>query len=195
VTETHDQLNARRDVRQSMRAARRALPDIDRRTNQTALLSRLRSLPVFRSSRLIGTYAAFDGEPDLEPLLAQEGKQFCVPVIHQAAMAFARIDSDTIYTANDFGIAQPAAPEYVDPRRLDLVLTPLVAFDNRGVRIGVGRGYYDRCFSFLRTRRIWFRPKLLGIAFSLQRVSRLKPNEWDIPLWGVVTEKSAQIFR
>ena len=179
-----------------MRAARRSINEIDRHAAQMALLSRLRCLPVYRSAQLIATYAAFDGEPDLEPLqTAGDAKQFCVPVIRGDTMAFAQISAETRYILNSFGIAEPANPEYIDPRYLDLVLTPLVAYDDDGVRIGVGRGYYDRCFSFLRTRQTWFRPKLLGIAFSLQRVSKLATHNWDIPLWGVVTEKSAQIFR
>ena len=53
---------------------------------------------------------------------------------------------------NFFGILEPDRARRIDPRRLDLVLTPLVAFDDRGVRIGVGRGYYDRCFKFLHAR-------------------------------------------
>ena len=57
----------------------------------------------------------------------------------------------------------------VDPRSLDLVLTPLVAFDRRGTRVGVGAGYYDRCFRFLRLREIWRKPKLVGCAYQLQQ--------------------------
>ena len=69
-----------------------------------------------------------------------------------------------------------------------------MAFDDHGVRVGVGRGYYDRCFRFLNQRSHWRRPKLLGVAYELQRVPRLESNVWDVPLWGVVTERGVRRF-
>jgi len=74
------------------------------------------------------------------------------------------------------------------------VLTPLVAFDDRGVRVGVGRGYYDRCFRFLRGRDAWQRPKLLGVAYELQHLPYIETQDWDIPLWGAVTEAGVRRF-
>jgi 5-formyltetrahydrofolate cyclo-ligase len=77
----------------------------------------------------------------------------------------------------------------LNPRWLDLVLVPLVGFDARGYRLGVGGGFYDRYFAFLRHRRSWNRPLLLGIAFEVQRVERFAEQAHDVPLWGVVTER------
>jgi 5-formyltetrahydrofolate cyclo-ligase len=72
---------------------------------------------------------------------------------------------------------------------LDLVLVPLVGFDARGNRLGMGGGFYDRHFAFLRNRRAWRRPLLIGIAFDVQRVPRLSDAAHDVPLWGIVTER------
>jgi 5-formyltetrahydrofolate cyclo-ligase len=72
---------------------------------------------------------------------------------------------------------------------LDLVLVPLVGFDARGNRLGMGGGFYDRHFSFLRNRRAWRRPLLIGIAFDVQRVPQLRDSAHDVPLWGIVTER------
>ena len=88
-------------------------------------------------------------------------------------MTFAELEPSATLAANFFGILEPKLGRKIDARELDLVLTPLVAFDDRGVRIGVGRGYYDRCFRFLRHRSHWRRPKLLGVAYELQRVPPL----------------------
>ena len=90
---------------------------------------------------------------------------------------------------------EPDRTRIIDPRRLDLVLTPLVAFDDRGTRIGVGRGYYDRCFRFLSGRNAWQRPKLLGVGYELQHVPHLPAEPWYIPLWGAVTEAMVRRFR
>mgnify|MGYP001047756303 CR=1 FL=1 len=70
-----------------------------------------------------------------------------------------------------------------------LVLVPLVGFDRRGYRLGVGGGFYDRHFAFLRHRQSWQRPILLGIAFEVQRLDHFAEQSHDVPLWGVVTER------
>jgi 5-formyltetrahydrofolate cyclo-ligase len=62
------------------------------------------------------------------------------------------------------------------------------------VRIGVGRGYYDRCFRFLLRRNAWRKPKLLAVAYELQRVPPIAEHAWDVPLWGAVTEAGARRF-
>jgi 5-formyltetrahydrofolate cyclo-ligase len=140
---------------------------------------------------------AFDGEPSLARLVEaarRRGKVVYVPVLRGETMRFAELVPGAALRANPFGIMEPKVGERIDAGKLDLVLTPLVAFDDNGVRIGVGRGYYDRCFSFLRHRKTWRRPRLLGVAYELQRVAPLTPSPWDVPLWGVVTEAGVRRF-
>ena len=62
------------------------------------------------------------------------------------------------------------------------------AFDASGERLGMGAGFYDRHFSFLKHRSAWRRPRLLGLAYEFQRTSGIDVRPWDVPLWGVVTE-------
>jgi 5-formyltetrahydrofolate cyclo-ligase len=68
------------------------------------------------------------------------------------------------------------------------VLTPLVAFDEQHNRIGMGGGYYDRSFAFLKNRKQLIQPKLIGLAFDCQRVEKITANPWDIRLYSVITE-------
>jgi 5-formyltetrahydrofolate cyclo-ligase len=182
-------------LRRQMRAARRALPDEERLAADAAIVSHIRSLPAFRSARRVALFFAFDGEPDLSPVLQHERrKEYFVPVITRTQMHFATIGAHTRLVHNFFGILEPDRPELIDPRSLDLVLTPLVAFDAAGTRVGVGAGYYDRCFSFLGQRRRWHKPKLVGTAYALQRLDHIDANVWDIPLWGAVTELGFERF-
>ena len=125
---------------------------------------------------------------------AREHKGLYAPVLTGARMRFAALDPEASLATNFFGILEPRLGAPIDTRRLDLVLTPLVAFDDRGVRLGVGRGYYDRCFAFLLHRNAWHRPKLLGIAYELQHVPHLERQPWDVPLWGAVTEAGVRRF-
>ena len=68
---------------------------------------------------------------------------------------------------------------------IGVVLTPLVAFDAEGSRLGMGAGYYDRCLATVAPPH---RPQVVGIAYELQRADHLPSESWDIPLDAVVTE-------
>jgi 5-formyltetrahydrofolate cyclo-ligase len=186
-----------RQLRQQLRAKRRALPEAIRAQADRAIHAHIKSLPEYRRARRIALYLAFDGEPSLGRLVdaaRRQRKQLYVPVLRGMTMTFAELEHGAKLAANFFGIMEPKVGARIDARDLDLVLTPLVAFDERGVRVGVGRGYYDRAFNFLRHRSHWRRPKLLGVAYELQRVEPLTPSSWDVPLWGVVTEAGARRF-
>ena len=52
----------------------------------------------------------------------------------------------------------------------------------------MGGGFYDRTLAYLRQRTHWLRPRLIGLAHECQRVERIAPQPWDIPLDGVATE-------
>lgn len=187
----------RRTLRQRIRAERRALSAGERAAADRAIGTSILRLDVFRRAQRIAVFLAFDGEPTLAPVIeaaARAGKRIYAPVITRSRMRFAELDLRAQLGTNFFGILEPDPSLSIDPRRLDLVLTPLVAFDDHGIRIGVGRGYYDRCFRFLRPRQIWHRPKLLGVAYELQRVPVIAAEPWDVPLWGTVTETGLRRF-
>jgi len=187
----------RQALRRRMRSLRRGISEQARLEKETALAQHIRALGVYKAAHRIAIFLAFDGEPRLQQLLNTaigQGKQLFAPVIRADSMHFAALTPDTNMGANSFGILEPTDSELVDVRSLDLVLTPLVAFDDRGTRLGVGRAYYDRCFRSLRHRQQWFRPKLLGIAYGFQQLPFIEPLTWDIPLWAVVTENGLQQF-
>jgi 5-formyltetrahydrofolate cyclo-ligase len=180
-----------------LRAKRRALSPGVRAQADRAIVANIKALPEYRRARHIALFLAFDGEPSLRALLdtaRRQPKRFYVPVLRGKTMTFAELVQGAELAANFFGIMEPKLGAKIATRKLDLVLTPLVGFDDRGVRIGVGRGYYDRAFAFLRHRSHWRRPKLVGVAYELQRVPSLTPNSWDVPLWAAVTESEVRRF-
>lgn len=197
MPEPNDQRRQRSAIRKELRARRRALGREQRAAADRALCRHIESLPAFRTARRVGIFLAFDGEPDLQRLIgnaARHGKQLFVPVLKGLGMHFAELPPGGAMTRNFFGILEPEQERLADVRTLDLVLTPLVAFDAQGGRLGVGRGYYDRCFAFLRHRNAWVRPKLLGVAYALQEIPAIELQPWDVALWGVVTEAGARRF-
>ncbi len=188
----------RRSLRKSLRAERRALTGDARRAANAAIVRTIAGLGEYARARHVAVFAAFDGEPALDALLRASrgsGRRFYLPVLRRGAMEFARRDPTGRMRCNFFGILEPETHAPIDPRRLDLVLTPLVACDARGTRLGVGRGYYDRCFAFLTRRSVWHHPKLVGVGYSFQRIAHIERKPWDVPLWALVTEHGVERFR
>jgi 5-formyltetrahydrofolate cyclo-ligase len=185
-------------LRKQMRALRRALPVAERHTCARQLAGRVTSLKVFSHAHHIAAYLAVDSEMDPAPLLERAwelGKQVYLPVLAGTPavhLLFATYRRHSAMQANRFGILEPVVPagELLPPQRLDLVLTPLVAFDASGTRLGMGGGFYDRSFAFRGNPAHLPRPLLLGLAYELQKVAELPRQDWDIPLDGIVTEQA-----
>ena len=189
--------NPRTGLRRRLRAERRNLPESVRRSAERRTRCRLARLALLRRASRMAIYLAADGEPGLSLIAADalaRGQRLYAPVLHRDALRFARFDDNTRLRRNRFGILEPATSDWIRPRDLDVVLTPLVAFDDSGTRIGMGGGYYDRCFGFLKMRSRWIRPKLIGLAYEFQRLQGLGRQTWDVPLWGAVTEQGTYRF-
>ena len=183
----------RRALRREMRRRRRALGEADRRDASRALSRRLAGSRWFANSRTIAVYLPNDGEIGLLPLVARAwsmGKRTYLPKLFGPKLWFFPFHARTTLAGNRFSIPEPVEParRRIPPMSLDLVLFPLVAFDRFGNRLGMGGGYYDRTFEAVRRRAVRRGPKLVGIAYELQRVDSLPAAAWDVPLDAVVTE-------
>jgi 5-formyltetrahydrofolate cyclo-ligase len=190
--------DSRDELRRILRARRRALTGNERTRAQSQLTRAIRNLHTYRRAKHIAVYFAVDGEADLSELIAataRRGVSVYAPQLADERLTFRALDADTALTTNRYGIPEPGDGAPIDARSLDLVLTPLVGFDRSGARLGMGKGYYDRTFEFLKFRRTWIKPKLLGIGFTFQEVPRLDSAPWDIGLWGVVTDADTIQFQ
>ena len=172
--------------------ARRGMSVEARTTASKIICERVIASREFYSCRTIACYLPMPDEVDTLEIIERAwcaNKRVFVPILRKRRnMSFCRLTPDTTLVRSDFGIWEPVDSEEISPRRLDLVVTPTVAFDENRHRIGMGGGYYDRCFAFLRNRQQWLRPKLAGIAFASQKVEKITPNPWDIRLYRIFTD-------
>ena len=186
------------DLRRSIRAARRALSAHAQRAHGLAVARRLGSDRSFLRARRIGVYLAADGELDPAPLIdaaVAAGKRCYLPVLHPfagPALWFCEWQPGDPLVPNRYAIPEPLVTQRAlrSARELDLLLVPLVAFDDAGSRLGMGGGYYDRTLAYLQLRRHWRRPRVIGLAHALQHVASLPKNAWDVPVDAVVTERT-----
>lgn len=180
-------------LRRSLRARRRAVPAGERRRAERRLAENLRRAPGPRRWRHVALYLAGDGELDPLPALAQarfQGARLYLPAldrVHRGHMHFRLWRRERRLRANRFGIGEPPRRERARAAwALDALLVPLVGFDDRGHRLGMGGGFYDRALGDLARRPR--RPLLIGVAFEFQRLPRVDEAEWDRPLDQVVTD-------
>ncbi|TDJ35463.1 MAG: 5-formyltetrahydrofolate cyclo-ligase [Gammaproteobacteria bacterium] len=194
-------LEEQKELRHRLRARRCALSDDARDEAARAVCSHLTAAEVFKQARALSAYLAINGELELRPIIEQAwaaDKHVCLPVVtggRGTVLEFRPFASDTRLTANRYGIEEPESDASGCPvEQLDLVLCPIVAFDDLGTRVGMGGGYYDATFQSKLDNKS-ARPTLLGVAYDIQRVgSYLERNEWDVPLDGVVTETGIRWF-
>lgn len=143
-------------------------------------------------AQTVAAFWPFDGEPDLLPTLAlfdREGIMVALPVIQQSPgrpnMIFRQWSSSTRMENSQYGIPEPVGTPEIFLHVVDLVLLPLVGWDDSGGRLGMGAGYYDRALQPFRQSPA---PLRVGVAYGQQKVSQLPSEPWDIPLHGVLSE-------
>lgn len=136
--------------------------------------------------KVIAGYIAVGSEANALRFLEQAYAGGCITALpyvtsHVAPMRFLRWSPGDALEDGPFGLKQPVAEsETCAP---DILLVPLVAFDNRMIRLGQGAGHYDRALSLLE------HAYAVGIAWSVQQVETMPADPWDIPLDAVLTEK------
>lgn len=179
-------------LRERALRARRELSADERTLASDVICKRVNASREFYASSSIGCYLPMHDEVDTRAIIERAwraNKRIFVPILRgRAEMLFCEITPETRMELNRFGIWEPVRGFLLPPEQLDMVVTPTVAFDKHCNRIGMGGGYFDRCFSFLRLRKHWLRPKLIGIAFKCQEVEKITPNAWDIPLYRIITD-------
>jgi len=185
----------RQALRTELRQRRKALSPTQQAAASAWVLRHLAKLPHFMRAQHVALYLANDGEIDPMPIARQlwkMNKHCYLPVLHPTQarqLWFVPFFPDSQLTPNRFGIPEPdhRAGHKMPPHLLDIVLLPLVGFDRKGGRLGMGGGFYDTTFAFHQGKKT--KPWLLGLAHSCQEVDALELAAWDIPLYGVVTDK------
>jgi 5-formyltetrahydrofolate cyclo-ligase len=188
----------RNTIRQEVRKARKTLTKQQQRQASDQLLSHLIAHPKVLTSYSISATLPYDGEIDLTSFIEwcwQQNKEVYLPVVHPneaGQLVFIKYNRETEMVINRYGIKEPKliteSTHFINASPatdLDLVLTPLVAFDLQGNRIGMGGGYYDRLLS------PWFIKKTgpypIGVAHDCQCIRSLPIQDWDIPLPEIIT--------
>lgn len=165
------------------------LSETERKEFSETIAKRLLSLPEIEKADIIMCYRSFRSEADTAEIvenLFQLGKTLCFPVCEKAGImhAFSPIDENS-WIAGKMGIMEPDREKsrLISPEDIELLICPLVAFDNQKNRIGYGGGYYDRYLPRCE------KAVKIGIAFEAQRVEKIDPDQYDKAMDIIITEE------
>lgn len=168
-------------LRLQTQTKRQQLPSNKRLQAAQSVMQQIIKLDCYQQSQHIACYIAHNGECDPSAIVQQawhDGKQCYAPIIGPShGMQFAAYHADTALITNRYGILEPQQPHQTIPiNALDLVLMPMVAFNSTQHRLGMGGGYYDRCFAKRQTTQ----PMLIGLAYAWQASDTWACHDWDL---------------
>lgn len=177
-------------TRQILRTQRAELSTESFTEMSAAIAANVKETEVFKTAKNIGFYHSVRGEADPSSLQTND-KHFFLPVLSKnvdEGLVFIELNDDTEFEDNKFAIPEPVYDEakIVSANTLDLVLVPLLGFDKNGNRLGMGGGFYDRCFAFKKLQNT--KPLMMGYAYDFQEVDALEPESWDVGLDMIATE-------
>ena len=184
---SHRLKRRKRAIRREVIERRDAMPPPERAAASERIAGRLVELPEIREAGTVMAFWSFGSEVDTAPVLERlerAGKRIVLPRVEgEDVVAVIYAVGDEVAAAA-FGAMEPTGTALVAPDEVDVVITPGVAFDRAGRRVGYGGGFYDR-----------FLPKTredvaaVAIAFDVQLVDGALPaGAYDRPVDAIVTE-------
>ena len=184
------QQTLRNQLRQQIRKTRANLTALQQQQAEDSITQQALALIEERNAQHIALYVSFDGEISTEKLIKTlwaQDKYVYLPVLHPFNpnhLLFLRYLPDTPMLKNKFGIWEPKlnVQSVLPLEELDILFTPLVAFDKQGNRLGMGGGFYDR------TLQHWQKSPFIpvGLAHQCQQVEQLPTEAWDVPLHQIL---------
>jgi len=154
------------------------------------LSEHLKYLKNFKEYKVIASFISTKSEIStkfLNKFLMESGKIVCLPVIknNSEILNFIEYNLKTKLIPGKFGIMQPS--DLSKELLPEIILTPCLAFDERGFRLGYGGGYYDKTFFYLKGVKHKFIS--IAVAFDDQKINNLVHNKYDEKIDYILTEK------
>jgi 5-formyltetrahydrofolate cyclo-ligase len=176
-------------LRKIMRERLKTQKEVSRRKRSTAIKGRLFRLSEFKKAKTLMLYASFQGEVDTKSMIEgalKKGKQVALPFISKGTKRLIprAITAQATLEKGPYGIMQPKkyCSRLIAKHNLDLVVVPGLAFDSSGVRLGRGKGYYDRFLASLPKKT-----HTVGVCFDFQLVSSVPHSPSDLPVQKLIS--------
>ncbi len=179
------------ELRRLLRQQRAALEPARRDAASRLICRQTAQLLRDQLAQVVLTFSSFGSEVSTGPLideLAGGGSRILLPVVRDGAILAVDYEPGDHLVPTAYGPLEPEQAHPADPRDIEAVVLPGLAFDRRGGRLGYGGGYFDRFLCALSPR-----PLLVAVAFAVQLLPSVPTSSDDVPVDIVVTE--AEVVR
>ncbi len=172
-------------IRSLIKQLRQQFPSQQQMVENENIMNQVLRHPLFLKSKTIGIYVSLPQEVSTLLLIqkALQTHRVCVPKVQGDIMHFYDIHDMNDLKPGHFHVLEPIGCQVTDPKDIDLMIVPLLAYDQKCYRVGYGKGYYDKYF------QNDFCGYKLGLAFSYQYVEHIDYDDFDIPLDEIITYK------
>ncbi len=183
----------KRSLRREALALRRSMSRYEREKESIAVFDQLKEMDFYKSAKCVFCYVSVEDEVHTGKILRRilaDGKKLCVPYIldpDEGLMSAAWLKSIADLVPGAFGINTVRERDYqeVSHDEIDLVIVPGIAFDRKGHRVGMGRGFYDR---FLKKAQ---NADKVAIAFDCQIFNDFEVESYDVAVDYLLTMNGA----
>ena len=186
--------SAKSILREQVRARLRTITEAERATASAQLCAQILAQSIWKDTETVLLFSPIGDEPDIRPVIErcwQTGRRIAFLRHEVATQSYVAcvVKSDGEMMAGRFGVMEPTAGCPVVPlNQLDLVLAPGVAFDLTGLRLGRGKGFYDRLLAGVRGHKC-------GVAFDLQVVAQVPEEPHDVRVDSILTPTRWRLCR
>ncbi|MDD5020805.1 MAG: 5-formyltetrahydrofolate cyclo-ligase [Endomicrobiaceae bacterium] len=155
------------------------------------IFSRIKKLEEYKNAKTVMFYLSYGSEVITDSMINEvlaDDKMVVVPIIKNpgdGVMQAIKISKLEDCYERVYGIRQPEynQDEVISKQDIDLVFVPGIVFDNKGYRVGYGKGYYDKWLVGIDIS------KRIGLAYEVQLTDKLPIGEYDLPVGKLLTEK------
>lgn len=171
-------------LRANIKALKAKMSDKEKQSLSAEIMSRLEQNDHFQKSSTIVLYYALNDEVQTTHFIDRWYKQkhILLPKVKSEELTLHPYTGQGSLSLGAFNIMEPNTPEYKNYDKIDLVITPAIAFDKDGNRLGRGKGFYDRFFEKLKDYNIY----KIGVIFPCQLVEKVPTEDTDIPVDEVI---------
>ncbi len=171
-------------LRKKLLEKRNALSAYEVLEKSNEIISKLTSLEEFKKTEKLLCYISFGNEVYTHGLIkAYAGiKKIAVPVVDGDNLLLSYIKDWKELSTGTYGILEPKEIRIAKPKEIEIAIVPGIVFDERGYRIGYGKGYFDRLLSKTNAKKI-------GLAYDFQVLKEIPSEQHDVKMDMIITER------
>ena len=174
----------KKEIRKEISERKKEFSEDELKQMSQKLMDGLEENVIFKCAKTVMIYYSLPDEVYTHEFLEKwyRDKTILLPVVSGDNIILKVYNGKDFIAKGAYNIGEPQGEEFRCLTDIDMVIVPGVAFDNRGNRLGRGKGYYDRLLKQVRTFKV-------GVCFDFQLYEDIPTDELDVPMDEVWTEK------